>query len=117
MEADQAQRFARQWLEAWNDHDLEAILSHYADAVVFHRPRIRVITGENVDSLSGKDELRAYWGKALSMLRDLYFEIDQVLVGSDVLTILYTNERSQTVAETFIFGGDGQVIRSLAAYD
>ena len=116
MEADRAQSFARQWLQAWNDHDLEAILLHYADAIVFHSPRIQMITGMNVDSLSGKDELRAYWGKALSMLRDLYFEIDQVLVGSDALTILYTNERSQTVAESFIFGGDGKVIRSLAAY-
>jgi ketosteroid isomerase-like protein len=116
MDADTAQRFTRQWVQAWNDHDLEAILSHYAKDVVFHSPRIRMVTGKDTDSLTGKTELRAYWGKALSMLRDLYFEVDQVLVGSDALTILYTNERSQTVGETFIFGADGKVIRSIAAY-
>ncbi|MEP7209921.1 MAG: nuclear transport factor 2 family protein [Alphaproteobacteria bacterium] len=116
MDADTAQRFTREWVQAWNDHDLEAILSHYAEDVVFHSPRIRVVTGRDVDHLTGKPELRAYWSKALSMLRDLFFEMDQVLVGSDALTILYTNERSQTVGETFIFGADGKVVRSIAAY-
>ena len=38
------------------------------------------------------------------------------MAGSDALTILYTNERSQQVAETFVFGKDGKVVRSIAAY-
>jgi len=116
LTTDLAQSFAREWVKAWNDHDLEAILSHYADEVVFHSPRIRMVTGRNVDSVAGKAELRDYWGRALSQARDLYFEIDQVLTGSDALTVLYTNHRQQTVAETFVFGAGGKVIRSVAAY-
>jgi SnoaL-like domain len=116
IDSDFATAFARDWVQAWNDHDLDLILSHYAEDVVFHSPRIRVVTGRDVDSLSGKIALRDYWGKALGRLRDLFFEIDQVLPGSDALTILYTNERSQSVAETFVFGSDGKVVRSIAAY-
>jgi hypothetical protein len=116
MDADKAQRFTREWVQAWNDHDLEAILSHYAEDVVFHSPRIRMVTGRDVDSVSGKAELRAYWSAALQKLRNLYFEVDKVLVGSDALTILYTNERSQYVGETFVFDADGKVVRSIAAY-
>lgn len=26
-----AERFAHEWVEAWNSHDLEAVLSHYSD--------------------------------------------------------------------------------------
>lgn len=111
-----AQTFAREWVKGWNDHDLEAILAHYDDAIIFHSPRIRAVTGKDTDIVSGKEELRAYWGKALTMLRDLFFETDQVLVGSDSLTILYTNERSQYVAETFTFNAAGKVIRSVSAY-
>jgi hypothetical protein len=113
---DEAQTFAREWVKAWNDHDLEAILAHYADDVVFHSPRIRVVTGKDVDTLNGKAALRDYWGKALDLARDLYFEVDQVFAGSDALTILYTNHRQQAVAETFVFGADGKVARSVAAY-
>ncbi len=114
--SDLAQSFAREWVKAWNDHDLEAILSHYAEDITFHSPRIRQVTGKDVDALSGKAALRDYWGKALGLARDLYFEIDQVLTGSDALTILYTNHRQQTVAETFVFGDGAKVVRSVAAY-
>lgn len=116
IDADGAQAFAREWVKVWNDHDLEAILAHYSDQVVFHSPRIRMVTGRDVDAVTGKAELRAYWGRALEQGRDLYFEIDQVFVGSDALTIVYTNHRQQTVAETFVFGSDGKVARSIAAY-
>lgn len=113
---DDAQAFAREWVKAWNDHDLQAILAHYAEEVVFHSPRIRLVTKQDVDALKGKAALSDYWGKALSLARDLYFEIDQVLTGSDALTILYTNHRQQTVAETFVFGADGKVVTSVATY-
>jgi hypothetical protein len=116
IDAEFAQDFARDWVKAWNDHDLEAILSHYAEDVVFHSPRIRLVTGRDVDSVFGKTELHAYWSKALEQARDLYFEMDQVLTGSDALTVLYTNQRSQYVAETFIFGKDRKVVSSIAAY-
>jgi ketosteroid isomerase-like protein len=116
MTPDEAQAFAREWVKAWNDHDLEAILLHYADDVIFHSPRIRMVTGRDVAAVTGKPALRDYWGKALDLARDLYFEIDQVLASSDALTILYTNHRQQIVAETFIFGSDGKVVRSVAAY-
>jgi ketosteroid isomerase-like protein len=44
---DDAQTFAREWVKAWNDHDLEAILAHYADDVVFHSPRFEKASGRN----------------------------------------------------------------------
>jgi ketosteroid isomerase-like protein len=116
MTADFAQTFAREWVKAWNDHDLAAILSHYAEDIVFHSPRIRMVTGKDVDSVFGKAALRAYWSSALEQARDLFFEIDQVLIGSDALTITYTNQRQQAVAESFVFGVDGKVVRSIAAY-
>jgi hypothetical protein len=116
IDADFAQSFAREWVKAWNDHDLEAILSHYADGVVVHSPRIRLLLGRGVDTVSGKASLREYWGWALDHARDLFFETDQVFVGSDALTIVYTNHRQQTVAETFIFNDDGKIIRSIVAY-
>ena len=35
-----AERFADEWIAAWNSYDLNAILSHYAEDVVFHSPPI-----------------------------------------------------------------------------
>lgn len=116
MNEHHARDFARDWIAAWNAHDLDAVLAHYADDVVFHSPRIRGVTGRDVDSVRGKTELRAYWSLALGRLPDLRFTLEGVLVGSDALTILYANHRAQRVAETFVFGPDGQVTVSVATY-
>lgn len=116
IDTDFATTFAREWVKAWNDHDLEAILSHYAEDVVVHSPRARLLLGLGVDKVSGKGALREYWAWALEHTRDLFFETDQVFVGSDALTIMYTNHRQQTVAETFVFGIDGKVVQSIVAY-
>lgn len=111
-----AEAFARNWAQAWNDRDLDAILAHYAEDVVFHSPRIAVITGEDVASISGKPALASYWSKALALAPSLYFEVDCVLNGSDAVTILYTNHRDETVAETFVFGGGNKVVQGVATY-
>ena len=55
-----AEHFAAEWIAVWNSHDLEAILKHYADDVVFHSPRIAVVMGEKVDFVAGKQALALY---------------------------------------------------------
>lgn len=111
-----AESFARDWLAAWNDRDIERILSHYGDEIIFHSPRIARVMGNEATSVFGKKALRDYWTKALALAPQLFFELDDILVGSDAITILYTNHREELVAETFILGPDGKVARSIAAY-
>lgn len=111
-----AEAFARDWLSAWNDRDIERILSHYGEEIIFHSPRIARVLGNEATSVFGKRALRDYWTKALGLAPQLFFELDDILVGSDALTILYTNHREELVAETFVFGPEGKVVRSIAAY-
>lgn len=111
-----ADAFARDWLSAWNDREIERILSHYSEEIIFHSPRIARVLGKDVMSVFGKRALRDYWTKALALAPQLFFEMDDILVGSDAMTILYTNHREEQVAETFVFGPAGLVVRSVAAY-
>lgn len=111
-----AEAFANDWLSAWNDRDIDRILSHYADDIVFHSPRIALVLGSDARSVRGKKALQAYWTEALGKARKLFFDLDDVLVSSDAVTILYTNHREEKVAETFVFNEDGEVCLSVAAY-
>ena len=117
MDRIRADGFARTWVSAWNDRDIDAILSHYHEAVVFHSPRIGQVMDTAETCVRGKSALRTYWTKALALAPKLYFELDTVLLGSDSLTILYTNHRDQRVAETFVFDPGGQVVEAIAAYE
>lgn len=111
-----AETFARDWLLAWNDRDIERILAHYSEEIIFHSPRIARVMGNDAASVFGKKALREYWTQALSLAPQLYFEMEDILVGSDAMTILYTNHREERVAETFIFDPAGKVARSVATY-
>jgi ketosteroid isomerase-like protein len=116
MDRPTAERFAAEWIAAWNAHDLDAILAHYGDDVVFHSPRITVVTGEAIASVTGKDALARYWSRALAGAPDLRFTLTRVYVGSDALAITYRNHRGEDAVETFVFAADGRVAVSVATY-
>lgn len=116
MQRVEAENFARDWVAAWNDRDIGAVLAHYDDEITFHSPGIALVTGKQVGSITGKSQLRSYWLEALERAPKLYFALDQVFTGSDAITLLYTNHRDQSVTETFIFGETGKVVRAMVAY-
>lgn len=114
MQAEAARAFSQEWIAAWNAHDLERILSHYAPGVVFLSPLAQARIGNG--RVVGIPALRDYWGKGLASQPDLRFTLLDVLTGHNSVTILYRNHRGQSAAETFELGDDHKVARSCACY-
>ncbi len=112
---EQAQKFAAGWIAAWNAHDIDAILSHYEDDFTFSSPFIGKLAREPSGVLTGKEAIGAYWKKGLSLLPDLHFEIEKILLGADSIVILYKGP-SGDVAETFCIGPSGRASSALAHY-
>ena len=108
--------FAREWIAAWNAHDLERVLSHYSPEVELSSP----IAAERVPGsggyIRGEAELRAYWEPALAANPDLHFALEAVLTAVDGCTILYRNQRGQLVAESVFWNDAGLVTRAAVAY-
>ncbi len=111
-----ADRFAREWLDAWNAHDLDRILSHYHDAFEMCSPVIVRLAGQADGCLRGKQAVGAYWAQALARFPDLRFELICTLCGVDSLVIHYLGATGQRVAEVFEFDQEGLVIRAHAHY-
>lgn len=111
-----AERFATEWIALWNARNLDEILKHYAESIVFHSPRIALVLGEPIDFVAGKPALARYWAKALAENKRLHFDLDRVYVGSDSLTIAYRNHRGQQAAETFTFNAERLAVHSVATY-
>ena len=113
---DFAERFAEEWIAAWNSHDLVRILSHYEDDFEMASPRIVEIMGEPSGVLRGKESIGAYWEKALRLIPDLHFEKLGVFVGARGLAIHYRNQAGRLAVETFEIGVTGRVVRAAAHY-
>jgi ketosteroid isomerase-like protein len=114
MSTADAESFAVEWIGAWNSHDLERILSHYADEIVFRSPLAQKMVGNG--RVIGKAALRSYWGQALANSPNLEFHLIDVYVGFECVTIIYKNHRKQRAAEALEFDLDGKVVRSFACY-
>ena len=110
-----ARRFADEWIAAWNSHDLNRILSHYAEDFEMSSPVIVQVASEPRGKLKGKKAVGAYWAKALQLIPDLRFEPVTVLTGIDSITLYYKGARGMS-AEVFFFGADGKVIKAFAHY-
>lgn len=111
-----AERFAAEWIDAWNRHDLERVLSHYSDEFEMFSPIIVQVMNEPSGTLKGKDAVGAYWTKALQLVPDLRFELVTILTGVDSLTLYYKGVRG-LAAEVFHFGPDRKVVRAYAHYE
>ncbi|MBX7170949.1 MAG: nuclear transport factor 2 family protein [Pyrinomonadaceae bacterium] len=111
-----AEEFAKEWIEAWNSHDLERIFSHYTDDFEMSSPLIIERMNEPSGTLKGKDKIRPYWENGLKQTPDLHFELENVLVGANSLTILYKNQKNHQVAEVLIFNNDGKAVNGNAHY-
>jgi hypothetical protein len=105
MDEDFAQLFAAEWLEAWNAHDLDAILGHFSDDVTFTSPFAQRIVEDSDGVIRGIDELRAYWSEGLRRNPELHFEIEGLYVGVNTLVIQYRNHSGGLVNEVLTFEG------------
>ena len=109
--------FADEWIAAWNAHDLDRILSHYAPEIVFESPVIRERLGKASGQVQGLEELRAYWSGAFKAYPDLRFELLDVLAGIDGGAVRYfSHVRGCEVVEVFAFDASGLVVRAAAFY-
>ena len=117
MDSAFAERFATEWIEAWNAHYLDRVLSHYANDFEMSSPYIVSLAGEASGTLIGKSAVGAYWRKALSLFPDLHFDLVSVLAGVSSITLIYKGARGRLVAEVFHFDAEKKVSRASAHYD
>ena len=115
MDRDPAAKFAAEWVEAWNTHDLDRLLAHFAEDVVWSSPLVAGFTGDESGTLHGKAALRAYYAEGLRRIPDLRSEVLSVRVGVAGLVINYRNQAGGEVSEVLILR-DGLVVEGHGTY-
>ncbi len=110
-----AEEKARDWCDAWNRRDLEAVLRHYSDRISLCSPLVVRRLGRADGWLHGKDDLRAYFARGMTN-PDLRFTYLGVRVGVNAMTLLYGRENGVEVADTMELDADGRAVRMIACY-
>jgi len=112
----EAKGFARQWVVAWNSHDLDAIMSHYGAAVVLTSPAAAKILDDPSGTVEGDTALRNYFERGLELYPNLHFELLDVMWGLSSVVVCYKNQKGTRTAEFMEFGRNGKITRVIANY-
>ena len=113
----EAGKFADDWIQAWNSHDLEAIMSHYAPEVVLTSPTAAKLLGDSSGTIRGKEAVRSYFARGLEAFPNLTFELLDVMWGISSVVLYYRNQKGTKTAEFMELDANQKVARVVANYN
>lgn len=109
-------KFAVEWIESWNSHDLNRILSHYSNDFEITSPMIKVALSIENGTLKGKEKIRSYWEAAFKNIPDLHFELKEVTESVGSIAIYYKSVLGKMAIEVMFFNEEGEVNKVVAHY-
>ncbi len=116
MDRQQARIRAEQWIGAWNERNLDAIMEHYTPSVRFSAPTV-ISRWKKADGiLMGTDALRQHFKRGLERAPNLHFELVDVLMGVDGMTIVYRRETGALVVDVVLLNEDYQGVEVRVYY-
>jgi hypothetical protein len=111
-----ARELAEEWVAAWNEHDLESIMSLYSPAIVFQTPTIIDSLGIPDGRVEGLEDLQEHFARGLRRLPDLHFELEHVYTGVSSIAITYRWVDGTPVCELHEYDSQERIERVQALY-
>jgi len=113
---DFCKQFADEWINAWNSHDLDRIMNHYAEELEFYSPLIIKLNINPDGRITHKTDLRDYFKIGLEKFPDLHFSLHHVLVGLNSVVLYYGSVNNTLSAEFMLFNEEGKISQVRAHY-
>jgi hypothetical protein len=110
----------KRWIEAWNKHDLQTVLSMYSEEIEFSSPKIKAVFPERtISKITNRKDLKEYWSKALKKYPKLNFVLKESKFHNNVCLIEYyavLDGRTRTLVIEKFEMQNGLVIKSSVFY-
>jgi len=117
MTETEARKFAQEWVDSWNGHDLDAIMSHYSVDVVLTSPAAAKLLNDTSGIVRGRDSLRAYFKRGLEVYPNLSFQLEDVMWGISSVVLYYRNQNGTKTGEFMELAENGKIVRVVANYN
>ena len=111
-----AYKFVQDWVEAFNNHDIDAILEHYAEDIEFYSPFIPLLKFNEEGVIKTKADLKNYFDKGLSTYPDLHFKLHNLFTGVNTIVIYYTSVGNRLATEVFELNSLGKAVKVFCNY-
>ncbi len=85
----QNKQIATLWFEAFNEHDLEKLVSLYDDHAEHFSPKLKIRLPETQGLIKGKAALRSWWQDAFDRLPTLKYEVKKLTADEEQVFMEY----------------------------
>lgn len=103
MKTEENLTIAKKWFEAFNQHNLEDLLSLYDENAEHFSPKLKIRKPETQGLIKGKNELRIWWQDAFDRLPTLQYKTTSLTSNEERVCMEYIrqveNEENMLVAE------------------
>ena len=110
------QPLVEDWIDAWNSRDLDRILGHYADAVVFEANTVVHRWNRPDGTLRGIEELREHFRMGLELAPAIHFELEEVFSAPSGYAALYQRDNGNRVLDVVELDSEGKAKQVKAYY-
>lgn len=94
---------ANKWFDAFNEHNLEELLSLYDDNAAHYSPKLKIRQPETNGYVKGKAALHAWWQDAFERLPTLHYKVTTLTANDERVFMEYirqvAGEEDMPVAE------------------
>ena len=115
MNSQEITSIAYKWFEAFNQHNLEQLLSLYDDNAQHFSPKLKIRQPETNGLIIGKEAMRVWWQDAFDRLPTLHYKVTSLTANTDRVFMEYTRqvagETDMLVAEVLEIK-DGKIVFS-----
>lgn len=115
MTPENLQSIAFKWFDAFNNHQLEQLLSLYDDDAEHYSPKLKIRKPETQGMIIGKQALCEWWQDAFDRLPSLNYKVTSLTANGDRVFMEYIRsvdgEENMLVAEVLIVR-EGKIIAS-----
>jgi ketosteroid isomerase-like protein len=115
MTPENLQSIAFKWFDAFNNHNLEQLLSLYDDDAEHYSPKLKIHKPETNGLVVGKQALRNWWQDAFDRLPSLNYKVTSLTANGDRVFMEYirsvNGEENILIAEVLVVR-DGKIIAS-----
>lgn len=97
------EQIALKWFEAFNEHNLENLLSLYSEHAKHFSPKLKIRQPQTNGLIIGKNALRTWWANAFERLPNLHYKVTSLTANEQRVFMEYIrqvpNEDDMLVAE------------------
>lgn len=89
MTSNNNKQIASKWFDAFNEHDLEKLLSLYDDLAQHYSPKLKMRHPETKGLIIGKTALRNWWQDSFDRLPTLQYEVKKLTADDEQVFMEY----------------------------